>query len=111
MNQNNKHKVVSILDSEQLAMITACLSDTILKSLYQFGNERNLFGYIGTLSIIAEWAKEFYHSYYFKMKEWDTFEESVDNIYNVDTWDDFLVYWSNDKLNFNVLQLITNSAC
>jgi len=92
MKRNSKRQKCSI-DSDEIGMIAACLSDNYLKILYDFCNGRNLFGYIGCLSEISDWSHEFYREYYDKMNEWEVFEESDDNIYNAVSWDDFLIEW------------------
>ena len=93
----HNHINISHVNTDRMNCITACLADTILRPLCDFGNSRNLFGYVGALEIVGEWAKEFYTQYYSKMEDWDSFEESEDNIYNAMTWDDFTTYWANDR--------------
>jgi hypothetical protein len=97
MNNNNNHIQLDDVNTDEIIRISACMADTILKPLYDYVSERNLHGYIGTLDIICQWAKEFYQQYYSKMKEWDSFEESEDNIYNSMCWDDFLIDWTNER--------------
>lgn len=74
---NNGHIQLNVVNTGEIIRISACISDTILKSLYD-----HVKSYIDALDIICEWTKEFYAQYYLKMKDWDSFEESVDNIYN-----------------------------
>src|SRR6478735_11089398 len=86
MKSNAKRKKCNI-DSDEIGMIAACLSDNYLTILYDFCNGRNLFGYIGCLSEISDWSHEFYREYYEKMTKWENFEESEENIYNAVGWD------------------------
>lgn len=98
INNNNRHHInLNVVNTDEIIRISACMSDTILKPLYEFVNRRNMNGYIGALDIICQWAKEFYQQYYSKMKDWDSFEESADNVYNSMCWDDFLIDWTNDR--------------
>lgn len=96
-NNNNHHHVISIVNTDEIIKISACISDTIFKPLYDFTNSNSMNGYAGALDIICRWAKEFYQLYYIKMKDWDTFEESEDNIYNSVCWEDFVSDWINEK--------------
>ena len=97
MKSNSKKQKCSI-DSDEVGMIAACLSDNYLKILYDFCSERNLFGYTGCLSEISDWSHEFFREYQDKMAEWEVFEESNDNIYNAVAWDDFLIEWGCDRI-------------
>ena len=77
---------------------TACIADTILQPLYHFVQRRNLLGYIDILHEISRWAIEFHNNYSNLLSDWDEFEESELNIYNCSSWNDFLVFWANDRL-------------
>ena len=92
-----KHIIISNVNTDTMNCITACLADTILRSLYDFGNRRSLFGYVAALEILGEWAKEFYAQYHPKLNDWDSFEKSEDNIFDAMSWDDFATYWVNDR--------------
>ena len=100
MNYNkSNHIILSQVDTDTICWITACIADTVLRPLYEFANSRNLFGYQETLKHIGEWSKEFYSIYESKLKDWDTFENSEENIYNSISWDDFATSWVNDRFN------------
>jgi hypothetical protein len=81
-------------DSIEIGMYATCLADNWLKELYEKSGK----GYISALDEITAWAHEFYHSYYEKLKDWDSFEESDSNIYKSACWDDFLIEWGKDRL-------------
>ncbi len=83
-----------IIDSIEIGMLAACLADNFLNELY----ERSGKGYITTLDEISAWAHEFYNAYYEKLKDWEAFEESEDNIYKDICWDDFVISWGSDRL-------------
>ena len=91
------HIIISNVNTDTMNCITACLADTILKPLYDFGKCRNLFGYVTALEIVGEWAKEFYAQYYPQINDWDSFEKSEDNIFDAMSWDDFATFWVNDR--------------
>lgn len=97
MNHHINNRRLNSFNTDGIIRIAACMADTILKPLYDYVNGLNLVGYIGSLDIICEWAKEFYQQYFAKMEDWDTFEESDENIYNATCWDDFLNDWANDR--------------
>jgi len=82
-------------DSIEIGMYAACLSDNWMKELY----DKSGIGYIAALDQISSWAHEFYHTYYEKLKDWETFEESTDNIYQASCWDDFVIAWGKDRLS------------
>lgn len=94
---NNRFSQANLISTDKIIRISACIADTILKPLYDYVNSRNENGYIGSLDIVCQWAKEFYQQYYSKMTDWDSFEESEDNVYNSMCWDDFLMDWTNDR--------------
>ena len=79
-------------DTDEVIRISACMADTILKPLYDYVNS-----YLNALDIICHWTKEFYEQYYSKLKNWESFEESEDNIFNSVCWDDFLIDWVSDR--------------
>ncbi|MEO8171459.1 MAG: hypothetical protein ABI581_00195 [Sediminibacterium sp.] len=81
-------------DSIEIGMYAACLADNWLNELYEKSGK----GYISALDEITAWAHEFYNLYYEKLKDWDTFEETTDNIYNAVCWDDFVIEWGKDRL-------------
>jgi hypothetical protein len=81
-----------------LLLYTACIADTILQPLYYFIQRRNFLGYIDALHEIARWASEFYNEYHHLFSDWDEFEESELNVYNSSSWDEFLIFWANDRL-------------
>lgn len=83
-----------IKDSIEIGMYAACLADNWLNELYENSGK----GYIAALDEITAWAHEFYNSYYEKLKDWETFEESIDNIYHAACWDDFVIAWGKDRL-------------
>lgn len=82
---------------QSLLLYVACIADTILQPLYQFVQGWNLLGYIDVLYEISRWAFEFHNDYPNLISDWDEFEESELNIYNSTSWDDFLVFWTNDR--------------
>lgn len=83
-----------VTDSIEIGMLAACFADNFMKELYEKSGK----GYIDALDEISAWAHEFYHAYYEKLKEWETFEESEDNIFNAVCWDDFVIAWGSDRL-------------
>jgi hypothetical protein len=95
-NKNN-HNSDRHVDIDSICQITACLTDVILKPLYAFAGRRNLYDYAGVLKIVCAWANEFYNQYHEALKDWDSFEESKQNIYNAMSWDGFTSYWVNDR--------------
>lgn len=98
MKQQNNHTIhLNVLNTEEIIRTAACMADAILKPLYDYTSSRGLNGYIGALDIVCEWTKRFYQQYYSKMKDWDSFEESEDNVYNAVCWDDFVVDWTNEQ--------------
>lgn len=84
----------TVNDSIEIGMYAACLADNYIKELYEKSGK----GYIAALDEITAWAHEFYNSYYEKLKDWDTFERSADNIYNAVCWDDFLIAWGGERM-------------
>jgi hypothetical protein len=64
-------------DSNEIALIAACLADNFCNELYEFANSSNLFGYIDTLNEISKWAHLFYFDYDKQMKDWEKFEAST----------------------------------
>lgn len=96
MNTNN-HMNLNHVDVDSICRFTACIADTILKPLFELALNRDLYGYAEVLEIVSEWAKEFYVQYYEKLKDWDAFEESKENIYNAISWDDFATNWANQR--------------
>lgn len=93
-NKRNNHNDVDI---DSLCQITACLADIIIKPLYTLESRRNLHDYRGILKIVTDWAKDFYNKYHEKLKDWDSFEESKQNVYNAISWDGFASCWVNDR--------------
>ncbi|TAJ47359.1 MAG: hypothetical protein EPO58_15780 [Chitinophagaceae bacterium] len=83
-----------VTDSIEIGMYAACLADNCLNELY----EKSGRGYISALDEITAWAHEFYAKYYEKLKDWETFEETEDNIYKAVCWDDFVIAWGIDRL-------------
>jgi hypothetical protein len=93
MKHNNNNSIqLNVVNTDEIIRISACMADAILKPLYDHINS-----YMNALDTICQWAKEFYHQYYLKMKDWDFFEESEDNIFNSVCWDDFLIDWTNNR--------------
>jgi hypothetical protein len=90
-------KQIAVIDYNEFGMIAACIADTIIKPLYRLARKWELYGYIGTLNEISDWATEFYEKYHEHIQDWDAFEESEKNIYNVCCWDDFLIRWTADR--------------
>jgi len=84
-------------DPHEIGMIAACIADTVMKSLYEHCGQAGI-GYIGALDQISVWAIEFYQQYDKKMKNWEDFEESTDNIFFAICWDDFVIIWATEKL-------------
>lgn len=80
-----------------MLLYTACIADIILQPLYRFVQRRNLFAYIDMLHEITGWAIEFHYDYHHHLTDWDEFEESKMNIYNSSSWDEFLIFWANDR--------------
>jgi hypothetical protein len=93
----HNHIIISDVNTDTMNCITACLADTVIRPLYDFGKTRNLFDYVAALEIVGEWAKEFYAQYYPKIDDWDSFEISEDNIFDAMSWDDFATFWVNDR--------------
>ena len=85
-------------DPHEISMIAACIADTAMKLLYEHCGRVGT-GYIGALDQISLWAMEFYKLYDQKMKNWEEFEESPDNIFFAICWDDFVIRWATAKLN------------
>ena len=83
------------IDSIEIGMLAAIFSDNFLKELY----EKSGNGYITVVEEISAWAHEFYNLYYLKLKNWDAFSESTDNIYQAVCWDDFVIAWGANRLN------------
>lgn len=83
-----------VTDSIEIGMYAACLADNCLTELYEKSGK----GYISALDEITAWAHEFYAKYYEKLKDWETFEETEDNIYKAVCWDDFVIAWGVDRL-------------
>lgn len=81
-------------DSIEIGMLAACLADNYLKDLY----EKSGIGYIAVLDEISAWAHEFYNSFYEKLKDWETFEDSSDNVYKSLCWDDFVMAWGQERM-------------
>jgi hypothetical protein len=85
------------IDVQEIGMLAACIADTVIEPLYEYGRAAG-FGYIGTLDLISSWAIEFYRQYNNKMKDWETFEGSPDNIFHAICWDDFVISWAQEKV-------------
>lgn len=83
------------IDSIEIGMLAAIFSDTFLNELYEKSGK----GYITVVEEISAWAHEFYNLYYLKLKNWDEFSESHDNIYQAICWDDFVIAWGEERLN------------
>jgi len=83
---------------EQIDMIATCLADNFVKKIYDFQNEKSYSAYVKSLSEIFHWAHEFYIEYNHKMKDWESFKRSIDNIYNVNTMEDFQIAWGNQRI-------------
>lgn len=88
-----------LINSDHIGMIAACLTDNFLQPLYNFSNEKNYFGYLGTLSEINDWSHQFYSEYNHTLMDWETFQHSEDNIYHAVNWNAFLVAWGHNKMN------------
>lgn len=86
------------INSDQIGMIAACLTDNFLKPLYNFSNEKNYFGYLGSLAEISDWSHEFYDEYGLSLNDWESFQSSGKNIYKSPNWNDFLVAWGTERI-------------
>jgi hypothetical protein len=94
MNMRSYH----LNNHEQIDMIATCFADNFVKEVYDFQNEKSYSAYVKSLSEIFNWAHEFYIEYNHKMKDWESFEKSQDNIYNVNTMEDFQIAWGNQRI-------------
>jgi hypothetical protein len=86
-------------NKEQIDMIATCLADNFVKKIYDFQNEKSYSAYIKSLSENFQWDHELYIEYNNKMKDWEKFEKSIDNIYNVNTMEDFQIAWGNERIS------------
>jgi len=86
------------VNSDKIGMIAACLTDNFLKPLYDFSNEKNYFGYLGSLAEISDWSHEFYNEYYHTLEDWEAFQDSKENVYKAINWNDFLIAWGHERI-------------
>ena len=94
----SKNQTDQIGDTDPIESIAACLASKFLKPLYHFCNEKNYFVYVGCLSEILDWSREFYNQYFHNKNDWEAFEETRDNIFNGVHRDDFLIEWGHKRI-------------
>jgi len=74
------------------------LSDNFVKPLFDFRDEKNYPAYVKSLAEILNWSLEFYQQYHHKLKDWEAFEKSADNIYDAVNPNDFLIAWGQKRI-------------
>ncbi len=70
---------------KEYAMISAVISDAIIKDLYPWTQNNIGHGYIGTVAIIADWTTEFYDS-------------NLDTDWEETVWDDHVYNFAQKKM-------------
>ncbi len=85
-------------NKEQIDMIATCLADNFVKNIYNLQNEKSYTAYVKSLSEIFHWAHEFYIEYNHKLKDWESFGKSGDNIYKAATREAFQIAWGNERM-------------
>jgi len=85
-------------DSGQIDTIAIRLANRFLNPLFDFCNKKNYFIYIGSLAEIMDWSYEFYHQYDHKLRDWEIFESSHENIFNAASKDEFLLAWGSNRI-------------
>jgi len=95
---DSKNHTVQIYDTDQIGKIAACLSDNFVKPLFDFRDEKNYPAYVKSLAKILNWSHEFYKQYHHKLKDWEAFEKSTDNIYDAVNPNDFLIAWGQKRI-------------
>ena len=84
--------------ADPITQVTDSLVQNFVKPLYDSCNEKNYFAYVRCLSQIVDWSYEFFVHYSHKMKDWEEFERSRDNIFNSVSPDEFLRAWGQYKI-------------
>jgi hypothetical protein len=84
--------------SAEIDSIAISLADHFAKPLYHFTDAKSYSEYIEILKEILSWSIEFYVQYHHKLKSWESFVRSHENIYNSTDRDDFMIAWGRDKL-------------
>jgi hypothetical protein len=94
MNLSHSH----LNNKEQIDMIATCLADNFVKKIYNLQNEKSYSAYVKSLSEIFHWAHEFYIEYNHKLKNWESFGKSGDNIYKAASREAFQIAWGNERM-------------
>jgi predicted nucleotidyltransferase len=84
--------------SEEIDKIAISLAVHFAKPLYYFTDAKSYSEYIEILKEILQWSLEFYVEYHHKLKSWENFEISQENIYKAVNKNEFLIAWGKDKL-------------
>jgi hypothetical protein len=84
--------------SDEIDHIAISLADHFAKPLYRFTDAKSYTEYIEILKEILQWSLEFYVLYHHKLKSWENFEGSQENIYKAISKNEFLIAWGQDKL-------------
>jgi hypothetical protein len=77
----------------EVAQISAVISDTTMKPLYELVTETGN-GYMECISIIGGWAVEFYQ----QTKDCSDWEKYLEIFPGYDCWDDLVMGWASIKL-------------
>jgi hypothetical protein len=85
-------------NSEHIDEIAALLADNFVKKIYDLQNEKSYSAYVKSLSEVFHWAHEFYIEYNHKIKNWESFSKSGDNIYKATTREAFQIAWGNERI-------------
>ncbi|MBS1597416.1 MAG: hypothetical protein JST75_04270 [Bacteroidetes bacterium] len=85
-------------DPERIDTIAIRLANKFLNQLFDFCNQKNYFVYVGSLAEIMDWSYEFHQQYDHKIKDWETFGTSNENIFNAVSQDEFLIAWGNHRI-------------
>ena len=99
-NEKIKSKLMTTCanDIEQIDTIAIRLANKFLNPLFDFCNQKNYFVYIGSLAEIMDWSYEFYNQYEHKLKNWQNFVSSNENVFDAVSQDEFLIAWGNNRI-------------
>jgi hypothetical protein len=100
----------SLNNKKQIDLIATCLADNFVKKIYNLQNEKSYSAYVKSLSEIFHWAHEFYIEYNHKIKDWESFGKSGDNIYKATTREAFQIAWGNERMQIFTDQHSKNSS-
>lgn len=85
-------------NNDPVAAIAVCLITHFAKPVYDFYNGKSYRLYVKSMEEIIDWSFEFHTQYYHRLKDWDAFKVSDDNIYNAADRESFLVSWGDCRI-------------